>query len=644
MFTDEEKQKVRDATDLAALVGETVVLRPRGADLWGCCPFHHEKSPSFHVIPSRGLWKCFGCGKGGDCFAYVQEREHLEFPDAVRFLADRAGITLSDERYEGRRGGSRSKKQRLYEAMEAAAQFYHLQLTRVRSEGADAARSYLGGRGFGSAVAQRWDLGYAPGSGTMVRELTSRGFTRQELIDAKLAVVRDGSARDAFYNRVMFPIRDERGRVVALGGRVMDQSKPKYINSAESPIYSKSHTMFALDRAKSHITARMEAIVEEGYTDVIATHEAGIENAVAPLGTALTANHVKMLSRFLTASGDKVSRGRIVCLFDGDEAGVRAAERALGFVSLTSATFYCVVLPGGQDPAEFLEHEGADALRALLADPVPLARFVVDRHLARFDITTPEGRASALADCVQAMAPLKGTALADDYIAYVAGRLMVDASTVRGAFANVRWTPPSDDDAPSTFGGRAGTLDYDDAPLDRFDEGFARDSAAYDTAPPQAPLLPDDARMVHVEREVLSTIAGDVGAALGYADRVARLLWADPRHEAIAWALLSLPAGSTPLEALGAAEAVVPEAAEILADGTAGLAGEGEGMGSEQRLQIMLDDLEARSLRRRIDAGRAQLRTMSAAADPEAFNSLFSELSGLQRNLRELESRMRMIK
>ena len=632
MISEEEKQRVREATDLAALVGETVVLRPRGADLWGCCPFHHEKSPSFHVIPSRGLWHCFGCGKGGDCIGFVMERDHLEFPDAVRLLAERAGIELAEDAHATRGRGSSSKRSRLYEAMEAAVDFFHQQLTRVRGEGPDRARAYLAGRGMGIAVADQWGLGYAPGSGAMVRELTRRGFTRQELIDAKLASVRDGQLRDTFWKRVTIPIRDERGRCVAIGARSLDGSDPKYLNSAESPIYSKSRTVFGLDRAKSHITAQMEAVLVEGYFDVIAPHLAGIENVVAPLGTALTGQQVKTITRFLTASGDKVSRGRIVCLFDGDAAGLSAAEKALRHVGSTTAAMYCVALTGAKDPDEFLRTHGADELRGLIASAEPLARFVIDRHLARFDLTTPEGRATALADVVQAMAPLKGTPLADEYTRYVADRLMADPTTVRAALAKVA-PPPAERDEDE----RDPLLEHADQMT--LDQGGP--APAPSVAPRAGALLPEDARMIRVEREVLSAMAAAPDAARAYAERVASFSWADPRNEAIAWALLATPEGTDALGALAAAEAVVPEAAQILADGALALNDEGD---DARALSILLDDLEIRSLRRQIDQGRAQLRSLGPSQQAEQFNELFQRLTAYQRRLKELEANMRSVK
>lgn len=625
-MSQEDKDRVREATDLVALVGETVLLQPRGGEFWGCCPFHHEKSPSFHVIPSQQRWKCFGCGKGGDCFQFVMERDNVDFPDALRTLADRAGIELAQDVSYARRRGSGSRRARLFEALEAAQRFYNAQLTRVRGSGPDRARAYLGGRGMGLEVAQRWGLGYAPGSGSLTSELLRQGFTRQELLDAKLATDKGGKLRDFFFDRVVIPIRDESGRTCAFGGRILAGDGPKYVNSPESAVYNKSKTVFALDRAKGSVTASGEVVVVEGYFDAISMHEAGIKNVVAPCGTALTPQQVKAFSRFLSPAGDRMARGRVVFFQDADEAGLKASERAFQYTTFTTASLYRSVLPEGKDPDEYLREHTADELRGVLAAAEPLARFVIDRHLEACDVTTPEGRALALSDVAQAMGPIKGTSLADDYASYVAGRLGVDPQTVKAALAQVRWAPQrvdADDEGPT----RPAQLVVD-----------ARAEAPRRTAPV---LLPDDARTVRVEREVLSTMAACVDEARPFAERVAQLTWADPRDEAMAWALLATPEGTTPLQALSAAEAVVPEAAQILADGDAALSGEPD---STRALEILLDDLEMRSVRRRIDEGRGRLKVTDAGADPEAFNELFSELTALQRRLKDLEERMRAVK
>ena len=629
MFTPEEKQKVREATDLVQLVGETVALRQRGHDMWGCCPFHHEKSPSFHVMPDRGFWKCFSCGKGGDCFNFVMERDHVEFPEAVRILADRAGIVLSDDGSSYKRDPNATQKGRLYEVVQAAAEFYHAQLTRSRTPAAAAARDYLGHRGFGSAVAQNWTLGYAPGMGSLSRHLSSLGFSPREMVDANLAIRRDdGTLADRFYNRVMFLIRDERGRAVGFGGRVLDDSKPKYLNTSDTAVFHKKANLFALERAKASITANLEAIVMEGYTDVISSHEAGITNCVAPLGTSFTSQQVKMLSRYLTPAGERLSRGRIVCLFDGDEAGLKAAERAMQYVTTTTAGMYCVVLPGGMDPAEYIAAQGVQAMRDRIAERVPLVRFVIDRHLDRFDISTPEARALALADVVGAMGPIKGSVLADEYVDYVAGRLLADASTVRGALANVRWVAPREDDP-------------DDAPLisvrqQSFDVRDPEPSYEHVQPAPVVPLLPEDARALQLERELLSALAADVRVAKCYADRVAQLTWRDPGHEAIAWAIMAVQDDATPLQVLDDAEAVCPGAAQILASG----AREIEADKSACAVEVLLDDIEARELRRAIESGRSELRTVDPQ-DAVTLRDKMAALSDLQQRLMQLEDRRR---
>ncbi len=638
MFTPEEKLKVREATDLVGLVGETVALRSRGRDLWGCCPFHHEKSPSFHVMPDRGFWKCFSCGKGGDCFNFVMERDHVEFPDAVRILADRAGIVLSDDGSSYRKDPNATQRGRIFEVVQAAVEFFHRELTRSRTPAAGAARAYLAGRGFGSAVAQSWMLGYAPGSGLLSRHLTSLGYTAREMVDANLAVRRaDGSLADRFYNRVMFPIHDERGRAVGFGGRVLDDSKPKYLNTSDTAAFHKKANLFALDRAKASITANMEAIVMEGYTDVISSHEAGITNCVAPLGTSFTSQQVKMLSRYLTPAGERLSRGRIVCLFDGDEAGLKAAERAMQFVTSTTAGMYCVVIPGGADPAEYIAANGAQALRDRIAERVPLVRFVIDRHLDRFDVSTPEDRAIALADVTAAMGPLKGSVLADDYIDYVAGRLLADPSTVRSALANVRWTPPRDDEEFDDGGASRGQQVRLALGSSASQAGPAGpDAAVPATAPRAVRLLPEDARALQLERELLSALSCNVAVAKTFADRVAQLSWRDPSHEAIAWAILASEDGASPMQVLTDAEAVCPGAAQVLATGAREVADER----MCDAVDVILDEMEIGELKRLIEAGKATLRSLGSE-DSEEMRQAMAQAAQLQARLSELEQKRR---
>jgi DNA primase len=443
-ISDDDVQRVRDAADIVALVSETVPLRQKGRLFWGLCPFHGEKTASFKVDPATQLWHCFGCGLGGDAFGFLMKTQNLEFPDAVRLLADRARIEIVEE---GGTGVPQGRRERLVAACSSAAEFFHKTLTGSKDAGAETAREYLAGRGFGSQVAKSWRLGYAPsGRGLLASDLTRQGFTRDEMVEANLALVGDsGTIKDRFYNRVMFPITDLQGRTIAFGGRIIGEGNPKYLNSADTPIFHKSANLYAIDRAKNEIVATGTAVVVEGYTDVIALHEAGIRNAVATLGTALTARHVKLLGRFAK---------RIVYLFDGDEAGMRAADRAAEFLDFTSTPeagsarldLLVAVLADGKDPADHVSAHGADGMREVIESASPLLRFVIDRRLDAHDLTTPEGRARALASAAGVLASVRGSILAQDYTNHVADRLMTDYATVQAAAKSAR----------PAFDGRAG--------------------------------------------------------------------------------------------------------------------------------------------------------------------------------------------
>ncbi|MDA3935835.1 MAG: DNA primase, partial [Actinomycetota bacterium] len=411
---------------------ESVQLKKKGRLFWGCCPFHSEKTPSFKIDPGTQLWHCFGCGVGGDAFGYVMRTESLEFPDAVRALADRARIEIVEE------GGGlpRGLKERLMAALEETAEFYHKHLLSSREAGPAAARDYLSARGFTSEVAKEFQLGYAAGRGALTSHLTQKGFSADELVKANVSLKdeRTGRVKDRFYERVMFPIRDLSGRCVGFGGRVVGQGEPKYLNTQETPVFHKSRNLYAIDRAKNEIVSSKPstAVVVEGYTDVIAMHEAGIKNTVATLGTALTAQHVKLLSRFAK---------RVVYLFDGDEAGMRAADRAAEFIDSTltpeagssKIDLGVALIPDGKDPADYVGSSGADAMRDLIESAVPLLQFVIDRRMDVYDLTKPEERIKALHDAAGVLAAVKESILAHDYANYIADRLQVDFNTVQQA-------------------------------------------------------------------------------------------------------------------------------------------------------------------------------------------------------------------
>ncbi len=455
---DEDIQRVRDATDVVEVISESVVLKKKGRLHWGLCPFHSEKTPSFKVDPATQLWHCFGCGEGGDVFGFVMRMEHVDFPDAVRILADRARVEIHEV---GGDSQAKGRRERLLAALDEAQEFYHKVLLAAPNEHAAAARKYLRGRGFGSDVAKRFKLGYAPGGEELAAHLRKKGFTPDEIVAANLGVVGERGLRDRFFARIIFPIHDLRGRTVGFGGRVLDDSEPKYLNTQETPVFHKSKNLYALHKAKNAIVTSKEAVVVEGYTDVIAMHEASLENTVATLGTALTREHVKLLTRFAD---------RVVYLFDADEAGMRAAERAVEFIDMTVAPapgkepleLAVAVMPEGTDPADYVTKEGADAMRAVIGDAVPLLRFVLDRRLDAHDIRSAEGRAKALASAASVLASVKGSLMVQDYVNHVADRLRTDYSVVQAAV----------DRAKPEFGGghRGGAEGEEATPSVRFVE------------------------------------------------------------------------------------------------------------------------------------------------------------------------------
>ena len=619
MITDEDKERVRQATDFVTLVSETVELKPRGQDYWGCCPFHQEKSPSFKINPSTGLWHCFGaCSEGGDVFSYVMKRENLDFPDAIRYLADKAGITLSEEAHVSK--GPR--KNRLIECLTEAENYFHSMLMRGRGEGPETARAYLSGRGFGAGVCKRWKLGYAPGRGALVAHLRKCGFTTQEMVAANLAVERNGRISDWFYDRVMFPIHDEQGRTIAFGGRITKkvENAPKYLNTRDTTVFNKGKHLFAYDVAKETIAAQSEAIICEGYTDVIAMHEAGFTNTVAALGTAFTSEHVKLI--------DRQRARKIICMFDGDAAGQHAAARAIKFIDKTTAAFLCVVLPNNQDPMEFLAESGAEKLRPILDSARPLMDFVFDATTAEFDLSVPGGRVKALEALTSLLAPLKTSVLLSEYALRVSDLLHIDVEEAKRAIK----TAPIQDDAPNfrtsksarkqsqkTSYNTSNNLTYTKSPVyaegPSYDEVSSYDeSSTYDVpADVRVPsglqgLSAEDRRQVNSELELLSAMATNLSLVREYQDRIADFVWADARHQTMAWAMLATPEGATPAQVVAAAVAVEPNAAAILSSGRVISEGNSD---TRRSLEFIVDTVDYYSVQRKLREIRSNLRSGS---------------------------------
>lgn len=362
-------------TDIVDLVGEYVRLTKKGRNYWGLCPFHSEKTPSFSVSPDKQIFKCFGCGKGGGAINFIMELDSLPFRDAVGVLAKRVNLEVPDT--GGFSAGMKERREKLLTINKAAARVFHKWL--YAPEGA-AGLAYLQRRGLSRGTLTRFGLGFAPDRWDgLLTALAEQGWDKADLLDAGLAVSnKDGRIYDRFRNRVMFPIIDIRGDVIGFGGRVMDDSTPKYLNSPDTPVYNKSRNVFALNIAKKSRAGRV--ILTEGYMDTISLHQAGFDCAVASLGTSLTADHAKLLSRFTK---------EVILCYDGDTAGVQAANRAIPMLEKTGLKVRVLRITGAKDPDEFIKTFGREAFARLLDRSENYVAYNLKQLQASFSLEDP---------------------------------------------------------------------------------------------------------------------------------------------------------------------------------------------------------------------------------------------------------------
>jgi DNA primase len=453
---DEDVVLVRERAPIADVVGESVQLRPAGGGrLKGLCPFHDEKTPSFNVNPSLGYYMCFGCGESGDVISFVRGTEHLSFVETVERLAGRYGVQLRYEQGGAAAGRQTSQRTRYVEAHKLAAAYY---LEQLGSREAVIGRRFLAERGFDQAAAEAYGVGYAPqGWDHLVKHLRAKGFSQEELLTAGLASEGRRGPIDRFRGRLLWPIRDISGDVVGFGARKLyeDDNGPKYLNTSETPIYKKSAVLYGLDLAKKEIAKRRQAVVVEGYSDVMACHLAGVPTAIATCGTAFGGDHIAVLRRLLMDQDEM--RGEVIFTFDGDSAGQKAALKAFGdeqkFVSQT----YIAVSPDGMDPCELRLARGDASVRDVIGARVPLVEFALTSTLARYDLETAEGRVGALRTAAPLVARIKDRALRPEYARRLAGWLGMEVETVAAtvaehsgdakAPAQRRATPPVGDGA-----------------------------------------------------------------------------------------------------------------------------------------------------------------------------------------------------
>ena len=429
---DDDVATVRERARIDEIVREYVTLKSAGGgSLKGLCPFHDERSPSFHVTPSRGMWYCFGCGEGGDVISFVQKIDHLNFAESIEKLASKTGVEL---RYvEGGAAVNRQQGQRtrLVEAHKMAAAFYQEQLA---GPDAQTAREFLTGRGFDAEVAGHFGVGFAPkGWDALTTHLRRKGFTDAELLAAGLVSQGNRGVYDRFRGRLVWPIRDLGGDVVGFGARRLfdDDDGPKYLNTPETPIYKKSQVLYGIDLARREISKQQQAVVVEGYTDVMACHIAGVTTAVATCGTSFGAEHIKVLRRLLM--DDDQMRGEVVFTFDGDAAGQKAALRAFEEDQRFVTQTFVAVEPSGMDPCDLRLAKGDEAVKALVDRRVPLFQFAIRSILATHDLDNAEGRIAALKEAAPVVARIKDPALRPEYTQLLAGWLGMDVDPVRRA-------------------------------------------------------------------------------------------------------------------------------------------------------------------------------------------------------------------
>ncbi|MER6032585.1 MULTISPECIES: DNA primase [unclassified Streptomyces] len=420
-INDEDVKAVRDAVPIDAVVSEYLQLRNAGGgNLKGLCPFHDEKSPSFQVSPSKGLFHCFGCQEGGDTITFVMKVDHLSFSEAVERLAAQAGITLRYEEGGYNPAHQRGERIRLVEAHKVAAQWYAEQL--ATGAEAETGRVFLAERGFDQAAAVHFGVGYSPqGWDHLTRYLRGKGFTDKELILSGLSQEGRRGPIDRFRGRLMWPIRDIGGEVVGFGARKLYEADngPKYLNTPDTAIYKKSQVLYGIDLAKQHIAKTSRAVVVEGYTDVMACHLAGVTTAIATCGTAFGGDHIKILRRLLMDNGS----ARVIFTFDGDAAGQKAALRAFEDDQKFAAETYIAIAPDGMDPCELRLAKGDDAVADLAEPRTPLFEFALRQIVARYDLDTPAGRAAALDEAAPIVARIKNSGAQHEVAVQLAGML-----------------------------------------------------------------------------------------------------------------------------------------------------------------------------------------------------------------------------
>ncbi|RPA13009.1 DNA primase [Gordonia sp. OPL2] len=625
---DRDITAIREQTRIEEIVGDYVALRRAGADsLKGLCPFHDEKSPSFHVRPNHGHFHCFGCGEGGDVYSFLQKQEHISFVEAVQQLADRIGYQIH---YEG--GGTaivrdRGTRARLVAANAAAQKFYAQQL---QSPEAQKARDYLTERNFDSTTAVTFGCGYAPaGWDTMTKALLSQGFEFSELEAAGLSREGRKGPMDRFHRRLLWPIRNLGGDIIGFGARKLfdDDNLGKYMNTPETMLYKKSQVLFGLDHAKKNIAKGHQVVIVEGYTDVMAMHLAGVTTAVASCGTAFGEDHLALLRRLMM--DDSYFRGEVIYTFDGDEAGKAAALKAFeGEQSIAGQTFVAIA-PDGMDPCELRQDSGDGAVRDLIARRVPMFEFAIKALLSDHDLDTAEGRVHALRDTVPVVARIKDIALRDEYARQLAGWVgWEDVAQVLGRVREegARHARTNGSSGPARGRGERVT-------------SMRRQRPEAASAPPTARPLPADPRL-WPQREALKAALQYPAIAGTVFDSLPVECFTESAYAAIRTAMSALGGTST---GMGGAEWVdaVHNAVDdpVLGPLVTELAVESMPV-AENNISRYISSVLARLQEVWVGAQiadiKSRLRRMAPGEDPDGYNAVFGDLVALEAYRRSL--------
>jgi DNA primase len=620
---EEDIAEVRERARIDDVVSTYVTLRNAGGGSQkGLCPFHDEKSPSFQVTPSKGLFFCFGCGAGGDVIKFVMEMDGLGFTETVERLADKVGVQLRYEEGDAPRRSSGPQRQRLVAAHAAATEYYAEQLT---TPAAQEARAFLDQRGFDAAAAAHFGVGFSPRGGEdLLRHLRGRGFTDPEMVATGM-VAEGRGLYDRFRGRLMWPIRDSSGDTIGFGARRIfddDRIEAKYLNTPETAIYKKSQVLYGIDLARREISRGSQAVIVEGYTDVMACHVAGVRTAVATCGTAFGDDHARVVRRLLLDHDE--FRGEVIFTFDGDEAGQKAAMRAFEGDQVFAGQTYVAVEPSGLDPCDLRLQQGDAAVRELVARRVPLYRFVLGRVVQRHDLDRADGRIDAMREAAKLVTSIRDRSKVDAFARELAGMIGVEPADVQRA---VRQAASRGSEAPQTTARREQVQGRAQPEQDR---GV------------QIAQLPDpgDPRL-YLERETLKLVVQHPDSIGRIADDVLPLDFTHGAYRALWEAVVAAggPAGADAAWATQLRDQVTDERLKSLVSALAVESLRSTKTPDAAYVGQHVHRLRELTAQRRIEELKSKLQRTNPVEHVTDYNKMFGELIALEQHRRALREK-----